>query len=230
MGVDRICGDWSVLAEAQLSQSNACKATKNDLFDHCCYRECNLCKDAAHSIDWNHQLSYEGLASTCLDVYMNLHSEKVQDGDDRCQSIQFTVSQECCHKLPTNQCSLCQSSDGTFLNTNWNNVVSYQGEKVTCSDVNAMLSSEELDSILCLSARDDLWIQCCTPQQGGNTGLGGILPTLAPKVSDRNPTNSMGSTESSTHEDGEFQGSSFYRRNNASYAHSFNVLALLGMR
>ena len=159
MGVNRTCGDWSVLAEGELSQGDVCVATKNDLSDSCCFKECSLCRDTGSLIKWNQPLTYDGLASTCLDVYMNLRSEKVQDGDDRCQSVQFTVSNECCHKMPTNQCSLCQSSNGTFLNTNWNSEVNYQGEIVTCGDVNAMLSSEELDGILCLSARDDLWNQ-----------------------------------------------------------------------
>ena len=209
MGVKRSCGDWSVLSEAELSQGDVCKATKNDLFDECCFKECSLCKDPGWAINWNHPLSYEGLASTCLDVYVNLRSEMVQDGDNRCQSIQFTLAQECCYKMPTNQCSLCQSSNGTYLNTNWNSEVDYQGERVTCGDVNALLSLEEIDSILCQSARDDLWLQCCTPQQGGNTGLGGILPTLAPGVSDSDESGWTG-----TSYDGGFD-TTFFRRNGA---------------
>ena len=113
--------------------------------------------------------------------------------------------------MPSNQCSLCQSTNGTYLNTNWNADVTYQGESVTCSDVNAMLSSEEMDSILCQSAREDLWIECCTPQEGGNTGLGGILPTLAPGVSDGGESGPSG-WDSSAYDTG-FAGNTFYRRN-----------------
>jgi len=86
------------------------------------------------------------------------------------------VSHECCYEAPQNQCFLCKTSDGSYLNTNWNSPLLYQGEHVTCGDVNAMLSSKELDSSICLSARDELWDVCCTPHEGGNTGLGGILP------------------------------------------------------
>jgi len=218
MGVNRTCGDWSVLSEGELSQSDVCKTTQSDLFDSCCFKECNLCKDQGWTINWNRPLTYDGLASTCLDVYMNLRSERVQDGHDRCQSVQFTVSQECCQKNPTNQCSLCQSSNGTFLNTNWNSEVNYQGEIITCGDVNALLSPEELDSILCLSARDDLWNQCCTPQQGGNTGLGGILPTLAPEVSDSDESGQSGKNPT-TYEANGFDGSNFIRRNGAQSSH-----------
>ncbi|KAL9188929.1 hypothetical protein ACHAXT_011419 [Thalassiosira profunda] len=211
MGVNRTCGDWSVLAEADLSQTSACKATKDDLFHQCCFRECNLCKDPGSIVNWNHQLTYEGLPSTCLDVFMNLRSERVQGGDDRCQSVQFAVANECCDTMPSNQCSLCQSTNGTYLNTNWNAEVTYQGEAVTCSDVNAMLSSEEMDSILCQSAREDLWIECCTPQEGGNTGLGGILPTLAPGVSDGGESGPS-DWDSGAYDTG-FAGTTFYRRN-----------------
>lgn len=38
MGVERTCGDWSVLAERDLSQSDVCKATTRDLVDSCCFR------------------------------------------------------------------------------------------------------------------------------------------------------------------------------------------------
>lgn len=222
LGVNRTCGDWSVLAELELSQSDTCTAIKDDLFENCCFRECSLCKDPSYSINWNRQLTYDGLASTCLDVYMNLRSEQVQDGDDRCQSVQFTVAHECCHKMPLNQCSLCQASNGTFINTNWNSQVIYQGEGVTCGDVNAMLSSEELDSILCLSARDDLWFQCCTPQQGGNAGLGGTLPPLAPEVSDSDESgqSSLNADTDQSYNDARFAGSmTLYRRNGASNLH-----------
>lgn len=221
MGVERTCGDWSVLAEGELSQSDVCKTTKSDLFDKCCFKECSLCKDPGWAMNWNRPLTYDGLASTCLDVYLNLRSERVQDGDDRCQSIQFTVTHECCYKIPSNQCSLCQHSNGTHLNTAWNSEVNYQGEIITCGDVNAMLSSEELDSILCLSARDDLWTQCCTPQQGGNTGLGGILPTLVPGVSDSEESSSSGldpTTENSP-DGGAFSSTTFFRRNGAQISH-----------
>ena len=231
MGAERDCGDWSILAERGLSQSNECKRTKSELFDRCCFKECNLCKEQGTSINWNQPLFYDGLASTCLDVYMNLRSEKVHSSDDRCQSVQFAVSEECCSKLPSNQCSLCQTSNGTFLNTNWNSEVNYLGEQLTCSDINAMLSTEELGSILCLSARDDFWYQCCTPQfGGGNTGLGGILPS--PEVSD-----SVGEPVQSG-EDGQdpsggasydhgFTGTTFFRRNSSNRTYSTNPLSMV---
>lgn len=38
MGVERTCGDWSVLAERDLSQSDVCKTTTKDLFDSCCFK------------------------------------------------------------------------------------------------------------------------------------------------------------------------------------------------
>ena len=225
MGVNRTCGDWSVRAEADLSQSDVCKAMKNELFDSCCFKECSLCKGTGWLVNWNHALTYEGLASTCLDVYMSLRSERVHDGENRCQSIQFTVSNECCDKMPVNQCSLCQSSNGTYLNTNWNNEVNYQGELVTCGDVNAMLSSEELDGSLCLAARDDLWIQCCTPQQGGSTA---ILPTgqnnLDPLISDK--SDQFGWNSNGQGGLGDF---SIYRRNGAKRLPSFSAMTMVSL-
>ena len=192
-GVNRTCSTWSVLAESELSQSDVCAITKHDLFRSCCFKKCNLCKDPRQTINWNKPLTYDGLASTCMDVFMNLRSEGIQEGNDRCQSVQYAVSHECCYEAPQNQCSLCQTSDGSFINTNWNNQLLYQGEDVTCGDVNAMLSTKELDSSICLSTRDELWDVCCTPREGGNTGLGGILPTLPPSPdSNSNPTTGSG--------------------------------------
>ncbi len=59
----------------------------------------------------------------------------------------------------------------------------HQGEKLTCGDINVLLSTEELVSILCLATRDNLWNPCCTPQQGGNAPLEFGL-SLEPEGSD----------------------------------------------
>ena len=225
MGVERTCGDWSVLAERELSQSDVCKVTTRDLLDTCCFKECTLCKDPSKAINWNHPLTYDGLASTCLDVYMNLRSEGIQDGDDVCQSVQFTVAHECCFKIPTNQCSLCQSQNGTYLNTNWNSDVEYLGESLTCGDVNALLSAEELDGLLCQSAREDLWNQCCTPQEGGNTGMGGILPPLTNDISNGSGKESTG--QSSWGNNGGFDSNTFFRRNGDTNLCSVHILTLV---
>jgi chitinase len=178
-GSNITCGEVAMLAKQEMSQSDVCKTTKNNLFASCCYKQCNLCKNTGWAIEWNKKLTFDNLASTCLDVFMNLRSEMIQQGDDKCQSIQYTVSYECCYKLPTNQCSLCQASNGTFLNTNWDSEVKYQEKKMTCGDVHAILSSEEIDGALCLEARETLWSQCCTPQKGKIN-----LPTLPSGVSD----------------------------------------------
>ena len=182
-GRNRTCGEVAVLARDVLSQNDICKTTKYDIFGDCCYKQCNLCRDSDLAIDWNRKLTFNNLASTCKDVFMSLRSERIQEGDDRCLSVQYTVSRECCYKLPTNQCSLCQANNGTFLNTNWNAEVSYQGSQMTCGDVNAILSSEEVDGALCMVARENYWNKCCTPQEGGNINLP-ILPS--PGVSSDN--------------------------------------------
>ena len=218
-GKNRTCGDVSVLLEAEMSQSDVCKAQKDDLFDTCCFEQCNLCSDPGWAVDWNHPLTYDGLASTCIDVFMNLRNERVKSGDDRCVSVQQAVSHDCCYKMPMNQCSLCQSSNGTYLNTNWNYEVTYQGESVTCSDVNAKLSSEELDGLLCLTTRDELWDKCCVPHEGGNIGLAGILPIMPPEVSDQD--NNGGAPTG--YEDGGGLGT-FFRRNEAQNSRPSHIL------
>jgi len=184
-GRNRTCGEVAVLVKDDMSQSDVCKTTKNDIFGSCCFKQCNLCKDPGWAIDWNRELTYDNLASTCSDVYMSLRSERIQDGDEKCRSIQYTVSHECCYKLPTNQCSLCQASNGTYLNTNWNSEVTYQDKQLTCGDVNAILSSEEIDGALCMEARDNFWNQCCTPHEGQLN-----LPILPSGVSDKDGSSS----------------------------------------
>ena len=174
-GINRTCGDASILLESHLSQSDMCLATKDELFDMCCYMQCKLCKEPDYAVDWNHDLNIQGLASTCMDVYTSLRSEGIEESDDKCESVKFAISHQCCYKLPTNQCALCLNSNGTFLNTNWNNEVKYQGVTKTCSDVNAILGSEELDSSICIMARDEYWDDCCLPQEGGNSNEVGDL-------------------------------------------------------
>jgi len=212
-GRTRTCGEVSVLMEAEMSQSGTCKNTKHEVFDTCCFQQCELCTDPGWVVNWNRPLSYDGLASTCIDVYMNLRNEMVAAGDDRCLTVQHTLSEECCYKIPSSQCSLCQNSNGTFLNTNWNYEVTYQGASVTCSDVSAMLSSEELDSLLCLSTRDQLWNDCCVPHEGGDSGLGGISPSLPPEVFNENKgVSASGWSPSDQDEHGL---TTFFRRNAA---------------
>jgi hypothetical protein len=173
---NRTCGDVSVLLESHLSQDDICLSTRDDIFDACCFMQCKLCKEPTYAVNWNYELDIEGLASTCMDVFTSLRSEGIKEGDDKCESVKFAVSHECCYKLPTNQCALCLNSNGTFVNTNWNNEVTYQGVTRTCSDLNAILGSEELDSAICLMARDEYWSACCLPQEGGNTDeIGDIL-------------------------------------------------------
>jgi chitinase len=181
-GRNRTCGEVAVLAKDDMSQSDICLTTKNNLFGSCCYKQCGLCKDPGWAIDWNQKLTFNNLASTCMDVFMSLRSERIQEDDEKCRSIQYTVSNECCYKLPTRQCSLCQANNGTFLNTNWNSEVTYQEKDMTCGEVSAILSSEEIDGALCVEARETLWNQCCTPQEGGNLNL----PTLPSGVADDN--------------------------------------------
>jgi hypothetical protein len=102
---------------------------------------------------------------------------------------------------------------------------------MTCSDVNAMLSSEEIDSILCLTARDDLWNQCCLPQLGGNgDGIGDIL------ASDKEESSggSSGSGGIVYGDDGDFGFTTMYRRNGADKMHSvyalvFSSLVVVGL-
>lgn len=224
-GMTRTCGEVSVLMEAEMSQSEICKNTKHEVFDTCCFQQCELCTDPGWAVDWNRPLSYDGLASTCIDVYMNLRNEMVAAGDDRCLTVQHTLSEACCYKIPSNQCSLCQNSNGTFLNTNWNYEVTYQGASITCSDVSAMLSSEELDSLLCLSTRDQLWNDCCVPHEGGDSGLVGILPSLPPEVSDENEGGSTSAWNPSEQDD---LGLTTFFRRNASHRllHSSHVISL----
>lgn len=197
-GKNRTCGDASVLLEAHLSQTDMCLDAKDEIFDTCCFMQCKLCKEPAYAVNWNYDLQIEGLASTCMDVYTGLRSEGIKEGDDKCESIKFAVSHECCYKLPTNQCALCLNSNGTFLNTNWNNEVTYQGVTKTCSDVNAILGSEELDSAICLIARDEFWSACCLPQEGGNSDEIGDL------LNGDNEAGVVAETDSS------YGGSSFY--------------------
>jgi len=131
--------------------------------------------------------------------------------------------------MPTNQCSLCQSSNGTYLNTNWNQEVDYQGEKLTCGDINALLSTEELDSILCLSARDDLWNPCCTPQQGGNALLG-FGPPLEPEVSDSDGESGISgwdSWNSTADEEDNYGLGGFFRRNKAQTCRSTSAALMV---
>ena len=155
---NRTCGDVSVLLESHLSQDDICLSTKDDIFGACCFVQCKLCEEPTYAVNWNYKLNIEGLASTCMDMYTSLRSEGIKDGDHKCESIKSTVSHECCYKLPKNQCAVCLNSEGTFVNTNWNNEVTYQGLRTTCSDLNAILSSEELDSAVIL--------ECVLPPPG----------------------------------------------------------------
>jgi hypothetical protein len=219
---NRTCGDTSVLLESEMSQSDVCKTTKDALFDTCCFMQCNICK-TGWAVNWNHDLQLEGLASTCMDVYTSLRSERIKEGSDKCESIKFAVEHECCYKLPNNQCALCQNSNGTFLNTNWNNEVEYQGATRTCSDLNAILGSEELDSIICLTARDDYWDDCCLPQEGGNGDeVGDILASESELASDES-----GGSSYSTSDFGDF-GSMYIRPSSAKkLSHFISTLAVV---
>lgn len=164
-GAARTCGDVSVLVKAEMSQSDVCTSARDDAFDTCCYKQCDLCDEPKWVVDWNHPLTFEGAESSCLDAYMMLYSEKVEEESDRCGWVRDTLGSECCYRLPSNQCSLCQTSDGKYLSTNWNYGVFYKDAAVTCGDVNALLSAEELDSDTCLVARDQLWDSCCVPHE-----------------------------------------------------------------
>jgi len=142
-----------------MSQGNACLAAQENIFDTCCFQQCELCQLGA-SINWAAMSVFDGQSQSCTDIYWLLVSESVEAGSETCRGLS-QLSNDCCYQIPTQQCTLCKDSNGVTYNTRWNTDVTVNEITKTCGDFNTLLATQEDDSETCSMAKDEIFDDCC---------------------------------------------------------------------
>jgi len=159
-GTDTTCSDVSDFLAQDMSQSNTCLAAKENIFNDCCFEQCEMCPGAGDSINWAATTTYNGVTQSCTDVYWMLANDKIETTNPVCNGVRQLAS-DCCFKMPTNQCTLCRDDNGVTYNTRWIEEVTVGGVTKTCGDFNTLLSTQEADSQTCTSAREEIFDACC---------------------------------------------------------------------
>lgn len=159
-GTESTCGDVANFLYQEMGQSNTCLVAQAELFDSCCFKQCEMC-DSGESVNWAASSDFNGSFQSCTDIYWLLVSESVESNSNTCSAAQDAASNACCYERPTEQCSLCRDESGTTYNTRWNLDVTVDGLTRTCGDFNTLLSTQEKGSPTCSMAKDEIFNQCC---------------------------------------------------------------------
>ncbi len=159
-GLEATCGEVAnFLYEQEMSQSNNCLAAQENIFNDCCFQQCEMCVTGT-SVNWAATTAFNGKSQSCTDVYWLLSSEGVESDSETCGALS-EVSKDCCYTVPNEQCSLCKDSSGATYNTRWNTQVTVNGMTKTCGDFNTLLATQEKDSQTCVIAKDTIFSDCC---------------------------------------------------------------------
>jgi len=154
------CGEVAnFLYQQEMSQGNACLAAQENIFNDCCFQQCEMCETGA-SINWAAATTFNGQSQSCTDVYWSLVSESVEVGTQACSGLS-QVSNDCCYQIPTQQCTLCKDENAVTYNTRWNKEVTVNGITKTCGDFNTLLATQENESQTCSMAKDEIFSHCC---------------------------------------------------------------------
>ena len=160
-GSDVTCGEVAnFLYQKSMSQDNVCIAAQENIFNNCCFKQCEMCSEAGSTINWAANTVFKGQAMSCTDVYWSLMSDAIEVGHPTCSAI-GQVSGDCCYQIPQSQCTLCKDDNGVTYNTRWNKDVTVNGVTKTCGDFNTLLSTQEDDSQTCSLAKDEIFSECC---------------------------------------------------------------------
>jgi hypothetical protein len=113
------------------------------------------------------EVSYGGsdgtdTTTTCSDVDQTLINDYAK-GSEECDSAKRALGGTCCYSYPDNPCMLCRS-ETEFMDLRALELIEYNGEEMTCFDLNKKLAPEENDSQMCLVAQMDHWDKCCYNQ------------------------------------------------------------------
>lgn len=125
--------------------------------------KCRLCPDPSTqgTRDWL-EVEYEGETMTCGDADMAILGDFVK-GSEECDAAKQSLGSTCCYNYADSPCSLCRS-ETEFMDLRATADVEYDGESMTCGDLDSRLRPDENDSETCLAAQKEHWDACCYNQ------------------------------------------------------------------
>ena len=127
---------------------------------------CTICGEKM--LDGDRGITFGDQETTCGNINEQLAAQDIDKSSGICDTIGEMYSDQCCY----DECSLCESPDGTTLDLRPDRVVRQGGYEATCLEITEALSSSGDDS-LCADARDQLGGQCCLAQCELCSGLPG---------------------------------------------------------
>lgn len=116
---------------------------------------CNICSSGTGHLELNSEalVEFKGLSVSCLEVNSILAKSETL-GNEVCDTFQASLLDECCYQ----GCSLCGNKE-----LSWNEIVTYNGEVLSCSELHSLfsMSSVQKDSVLCQDMEMAYADRCC---------------------------------------------------------------------
>ena len=116
---------------------------------------CNICSSGEGHLELNSEalVDFRGLPVSCLEVNSILAKSETL-GNEVCDTFQASLLDECCYQ----GCSLCGTKE-----LSWNEIVTYNGQVLSCSELHSLfsMSSVQKDSVLCQDMEMAYADRCC---------------------------------------------------------------------
>ena len=156
-----------IFEQGVVEGSTQCSDMSNELSSCCTGNEevaqvkqaselpCNICSSGGGHLELNSEalVEFRGLSVSCLEVNSILAKSETL-GNEVCDTFQASLLDECCYQ----GCSLCGAKE-----LSWNEIVTYNGEVLSCSELHSLfsMSSVQKDSVLCQDMEMAYADRCC---------------------------------------------------------------------
>lgn len=97
-GYEASCQEISSILSALTTDNTICADARSQLGGECCYEQCSLCGDQSEtSTEWYAEVTFQGLATTCLGIDYMLRTEQISNGSIQCSELQRSYMDRCCY-------------------------------------------------------------------------------------------------------------------------------------
>jgi hypothetical protein len=120
---------------------------------------CTVCKGLS-GLDKSKTVAFQTQTTTCGNIEDMLRTGNIAVGSSTCNAVHDQYGDSCCY----DECQLCKTADGDFLDLRSDHLVKQGGYEATCSDISSILSTMDESDSTCKDAQSQLGEECCYRQ------------------------------------------------------------------
>lgn len=120
---------------------------------------CTVCEGTA-KLDATKSIDFQTQTTSCGNIDALLLSGNILVDSAICNSIRDEYDDPCCY----DECQLCRTSDGNFLDLRSEHVVKQGGYEATCQDISSILNTMAESDDTCNDAQTQMGEECCYQQ------------------------------------------------------------------